>query len=494
MGGSPVVSADAVVIGAGFGGLGAALALARRGARVVVCEKLRYPGGCASTFTRGGARYETGATLFSGFAEGQLVHSLLGSLGKQDSVKVDILDPVITLRAPGLTLDIPPDRDRAIAGLCALPGAPVERLRAFFATQRAVADALWPLFDDVERVRPGLGLAWHLGRLHRYPAVARWISRPLAAVVAHHGLSHWAPLRTWLDALCQITVQAGMDEAEAPFALSAMDYPFRGTGHVHGGIGVLANALCEGIVEAGGEVRLAAGVRGLARGSQGWTVQVRRDRIETPLVVANLLPQALDGLLGGPPLPALAAQAEAVRGGWGAAMLYLQLDPAAPLPDRAFHWELVQDPDQPFVHGNHLFCSVSDPTEDRGPGGLRTATVSTHVDLSALRGRSSAEQAAVLDEIHGRMEAGIQALAPELWAAHTHRMTASPRTWQRFTGRPEGLVGGVPRRAGLANYRGLWPAPVLPGLWMVGDSAFPGQSTLATLVGGMRVGRAAALG
>ena len=45
---------------------GAALALAKRGARVCLCESLRYPGGCASTFSKDGARFDAGATLVSG--------------------------------------------------------------------------------------------------------------------------------------------------------------------------------------------------------------------------------------------------------------------------------------------------------------------------------------------------------------------------------------------------------------------------------------------
>ena len=35
--------------------------------------------------------------------------------------------------------------------------------------------------------------------------------------------------------------------------------------------------------------------------------------------------------------------------------------------------------------------------------------------------------------------------APEVESAIQSEMTASPRTFARFTGRPEGLVGGVPR-------------------------------------------------
>jgi len=70
-------------------------------------------------------------------------------------------------------------------------------------------------------------------------------------------------------------------------------------------------------------------------------------------------------------------------------------------------------------------------------------------------------------------------------------MTASPRTFARFTGRHRGFVGGVPRRAGLDHYLDLAPRPVANGVWLVGDSVFPGQSTLATALGGQRTAVAA---
>ena len=52
------------------------------------------------------------------------------------------------------------------------------------------------------------------------------------------------------------------------------------------------------------------------------------------------------------------------------------------------------------------------------------------------------------------------------------------------------MVGGIPKKAGLHNYTNLWPTNPLPNLWMVGDSHFPGQSTLATAVGGVRTAHA----
>jgi hypothetical protein len=65
-------------------------------------------------------------------------------------------------------------------------------------------------------------------------------------------------------------------------------------------------------------------------------------------------------------------------------------------------------------------------------------------------------------------------------------MTASPRTWARFVRRPEGAVGGVPRRAGLDHYTQLGPLSLGAGLDLAGDAVFPGQSILAAAIGGSR--------
>ncbi len=481
---APVV--DALVIGAGFGGLGAALTLAESGAKVLVCEALAYPGGCASTFTRRGWRFETGATLFSGFGEGQLMRGWIDRHGLD--VHVDHLDPTIDFRAPGWGLHVPTDRAAFAERLTALPDAPVERIRAFLHEQERVADALWALFDDPSLLPP---FSWstlltHATRVPAYAPLLRLVNRPVLDVLRRHGLDTWQPIRTYLDALCQITVQCGVAEAEAPFALAATDYAFRGTGHVRGGIGVLASALCGAIERAGGEIRLASRVTGLRREGDLWHADVRGAPVRARQVVANLLPQGIAALVPelSTPLAPLATQ---VEGGWSACMLYLGIGADAPLRPEAHHVEIVVDANAPLVEGNHLFASVSAADEiDRGPPGTRTVTVSTHVPAARVRDLSPDARAAYVAEVQRTMRDGLEARAPELVRDVRTTMPASPRTWERFTRRAHGCVGGVPRRVGWQNYANMGPSEVARGLWMVGDSAFPGQSTLATALGGVR--------
>lgn len=55
---TPLPSADVVVIGAGLGGLSAALELARQGVKVLVLEQHNLPGGLATSFVRGRFEFE----------------------------------------------------------------------------------------------------------------------------------------------------------------------------------------------------------------------------------------------------------------------------------------------------------------------------------------------------------------------------------------------------------------------------------------------------
>lgn len=477
---------DVAVVGAGFGGLGAALTLAERGARVVLFEALSYPGGCASTFTRGRAQHEAGATLFSGFAEGHLFDTWIR---RHDlAVNVRLLDPVVELRTADGVIQIPQDRAKLVEAFVARAGALGPSVQAFFDEQLRVANALWGAFSDPSLLPPfGLReLARHVARCPEYLPLLRWIGRPLRAALERHGIAHISWLRTYLDAVCQITVQADSSEAEAPFAMATMDYYFRGTGHVHGGIGVLARGMASAIERLSGQVRFASRVDRLRREDGAWTVSGRSDDVRAEHVIVNRLPADLAKMAGLSMTGRLAAIDAEVREGWGACMLYLELDPSKVANANAHHLELV-DSRAPLVDGNHIFCSVSAADEPRAPEGRRTATVSTHVALKGLLALSQTQRAARIAEIQATMRTTLEKRAPELAQAIVSALPASPRTFARFTGRHDGYVGGIPRRAGLSHYAGLVPTSIARGLWLVGDSIFPGQSTLATAIGGTRV-------
>ena len=478
---------DAIVVGAGFGGLGAALHLAEEGARVLVVERLQYPGGCACTFEHEGDWFEGGATLFSGFEEGQLFRSWI----ERHSMDVEFehLDPPLELRTPGMSLTARRDRRALIEQFEALPGAPVKSLRRFFALQEKVAAALWPTLEDTSLLPPltPRRALRHSVRLPRYWPLARWAGRPLWSILERYDLTGFEPLVTWLDSQCQITVQCGAREAEAPIALAALDYHHRGAVHVKGGIGRLAWGMVRAIEGLGGTVSFGAPVKRAWRSpGEGWVVKAGKQEHSARHVVFNALPQDASRIAGIEDSRSLQSMGKRVDDGWSAAMLFRTVHPPVGAGPKARHIELVGDVDQPFLEGNHVFLSIGAQGEGVQDLDHRRMTVSTHISVPKLRSLDEEGQAQYVERVQGKMRDVIEQLAPE-WTSVAREFTGSARTFRRWTGRSEGLVGGIPRRAGLVHYKEVfgrrWPA----GFHLVGDSVFPGQSTLAVAAGGRRV-------
>src|SRR5688500_16914956 len=93
---------DAVVIGAGIGGLVAAALLAKRGYRLLVLEHHTAPGGSASCFERKGYRFDVGASLFYGLARTGTTCFLSRVLDEIDEPVAVVRDPVqIHYHLPG---------------------------------------------------------------------------------------------------------------------------------------------------------------------------------------------------------------------------------------------------------------------------------------------------------------------------------------------------------------------------------------------------------
>src|SRR5215475_14719506 len=101
----------AVVIGAGFGGLAAAIRLAARGYRVTVLEKLDAPGGRASVFRQDGFTFDAGPTILTAPFLLEELWQLCGRTMQQDVTLVPV-SPFYRIRFhDGATFDCTGDAD-----------------------------------------------------------------------------------------------------------------------------------------------------------------------------------------------------------------------------------------------------------------------------------------------------------------------------------------------------------------------------------------------
>ncbi|MBN2470368.1 MAG: FAD-dependent oxidoreductase [Anaerolineae bacterium] len=487
-----------VVIGAGVGGLAAAAALARAGLDVTVLEAHVDPGGCAATFFHQGYRFEAGATLAGGFYPGGPM-DLVAQAAGIDRWPVRPANPALVVHLPDgaaiprVTGPERPDVHREAFGPAAAP---------FWAWQERTADALWALALRLPPWPPqtpaealdlvGHGLGWLAAdpARHLRPGLLADAFRPVAA----HLRGMPDRLRLFVDAQLLIAAQATSQHANALYGASALDLPRRGVVHLEGGIGRIAEELAAAVRRSGGQVMYRQEVTRIVReGGRVVGVETKRgEHFPADTVIANLPPWNIAALLGEHDLPGklkrLTQTPPEPQDGWGAFVMYVGLDGGAVPEGWPLHHQVVVR--EPLGEANTVFLSLS-PAWDasRAPAGQRALTISTHTDLRPwwrLYEQDRAAYDTLKDQYADRLLDAAARVLPELRAAAGLVMPGTPVTFQRFTRRAWGWVGGFPQTSLLR----AWGPRIMPEVWMVGDSIFPGQSTAAVALGGLRVARA----
>ncbi len=478
------------VIGAGIGGLTAAALLLKEGCDVAVLEAHVYPGGSAGTFYHKKFRFDAGATLAGGFGPGGPHTRVAEILGLDWPVTP--VDPAWVVHLPdGRTVTQWADPERWHAERqAAFPGT-----ESFWQLQERLADLAWdistrhfPWPPQSPRDFAALFAAMRPRTLGALPYLLRPIGR-----FASSADPMFFP---FLDGQLLISAQTTADRANALYAAAALDLPRRGVNHVRGGMGGLADTLARWIVANGGQVHYRQEVTridmeaGLAKAVH----TTRGLRIEADFVLANVTPWGLAALLQeDTPRPLVRDLDRKLKPTWGAFTVYLGLDRArlsARFPDLAGHHQVIVDPSQPLGEGNSVFVSLADPADtSRAPAGQIPVTLSTHTAIGPWWDLHAKDPAAYGDRKEAylaRMVQAVEQALPGFRKTVGFQMAGTPVTFQRFTRRPRGMVGGFPQTS-LLSARG--PATGIPNLRLVGDSIFPGQSTAGVTLGAMRVAR-----
>ncbi len=467
-----------IVVGAGVGGLTTGALLARAGLDVTVLEAQVYAGGCASTFFHQGYRFDAGATVSAGFDRAGLMTRLGDILGI--TWRAEAMDAAMVVHLPdGERVTRWTDQTKWNDERRAHFGNAGEK---FWSWQEKTADALWgatmrgvPM--PPQSFRDLMGLA-NVG----VRALTQRPTLPLDAFRAMSSRLHNAPenLRRFIDAQLLISAQTTSEHANALYGAAALDMPRRGVTHLPGGIGAIAANLVDAIRRLGGQVHFKHAVtRVEARGDE-FVVQAKNgNTFSADAVVFNLPPWDAANLLGVAPKKSLPSD------GWGAFVVYAGFDGAIAPNDLPLHHQIIAR--EPLAEGNSIFVSLS-PANDvtRAPVGHRAMTISTHTALFEwwhLFERDREAYEARKNEYAERMIETAERVLPGLRGALKLMMPGTPVTFQRFINRSFGWVGGFPQTH---LFRALGPN-LGSRAWLVGDSIFPGQSTLAVALGGMRV-------
>ncbi|TCH98871.1 phytoene desaturase [Roseococcus sp. SYP-B2431] len=271
------------VIGAGPGGLAAAMQLAASGARVTLFEKDAVVGGRTRTLTSPeGYRFDLGPTFF---LYPRILKEIFASCGADLDEEVDLirLDPQYRLifeGQPGATLEATSDIPRMEAAIAALAPGDVAGLRRFMADNRRKLEIFRPFLE-----RPFL---------RRRDMMVPGVMKSLPQLRPHRQVDqdlrrYFADPRVRLAFGFQ-TKYLGMSPFKCPSLftiLSFLEYE-HGVYHPRGGCGAVSDAMARVAERLGAEIRLDTPVERIAfAGRRAVGVEARGEHIAADAVVLN---------------------------------------------------------------------------------------------------------------------------------------------------------------------------------------------------------------
>jgi C-3',4' desaturase CrtD len=476
-------SSRVVVIGAGIGGLTAAALLADRGYSVLVVDQAEIPGGCASTFKRRGFTFDVGATQVAGLEPGGIHTRIFETLGLGLPPSTPC-DPACAVVLPGETQPIrvwrDPDRWKQ-ERQTQFPGS-----EPFWQFLNQLFEASWA-FQSRDPIIPPRNL-WDFWQTAKALRPNTFITLPhvlstVGDALRRFRLENDRRLKTFLDLQLKLYSQVGAEETALLYAATALGVSQspQGLFHLHGSMQVLSDRIVTALKRDGGELRMRH--RGerihVERGvATGVTVQNIKtgDRVfeAADRVIANVTVQNLVQLLGEDAPMGYRKRVDKLPQSSGAFVVYLGVDAAAIPKDCPPHLQFLYDYDGPIGENNSLFVSVSQPGDGRAPTGKATITASSFTnpklwdqtkDYEALKKQYLEEAIARLGQYF------------DLKDAIEHIEAATPRTFEQFTGRAMGIVGGIGQRVNTFGPFGFANRTPIQRLWLVGDSTHPGEGT-----------------
>ena len=246
------------------------------------------------------------------------------------------------------------------------------------------------------------------------------------------------------------------------------------------------------IANTAGKRAFSTRAQNVRRDAKIWRIETSDGSIDARKIIANVTLANVPKLVPAADVAALTRRAGA---GWGAITLYIALREEAVPADLPLHAQVLSRyaATPPYLRtgaGDDVFLSLS-PRGDlaSAPANWRTLNVSTHVRLSDWNDLSREEYRAQKKIWRDRLLDGVRVALPDFDENRGFVITGTPSSWEDYTLRARGNVGGAPLSRRNANLRALPSRIGLPDFRLVGDSTFPGQGTVACALSGYNAWR-----
>jgi C-3',4' desaturase CrtD len=481
---------DVIVVGAGMGGLTTAALLANDGLRVLVLEAAHVTGGCSSSFKRKGYVFESGATTLTGFDENQPMRTLEAMTGIK--IPRERLDPGMTVWMDGKPIFKFEDRSKWINEAISAFGEPEAQSR-FWEHALDVSDIVWKAANNNPFFPPKQTSDWLKLVVNNSPLDARVLPYAFKSTkdqMIDCGITN-PDFERFVDEQLLITAQSFAHDTPFLFAAPALCYTNYSNYYVPGGLLEMAKTVEEFIESKGGVIRTHRKVLEIRELRKDWfeVITSKGEVFQAHQVVSNVPVWNMAEMTSGWAKDEFERLSKRYEKAWGAFTMNVATTDAYPADLTLHHQIHVDLPDGlPHTGSKSIFVSLSKRGDtSRAPEGERAMNVSCHAEPDYwfnLNGDYESARETVQDAILEQMRRHLPGFAEsELIVS----FPATPVTWEKWIHRSKGRVGGLPQSMERTILD--WPdaGTHVPGLWMCGDTVYPGQGIPGVTLSGINV-------
>ncbi len=458
------------VVGAGIGGASIAAYLDAKGYDTVLFEKEPYLGGCSSTFSHGGYRYNTGATTLAGYQSGHIVKEMFDAIGF--TPKLIPTDPSIVVIQGDKVVPRHKDLDTFVRELNT--HYPHPKHQEFWSLVYTIGDSFYRMhghhYKNSSFLHKIVSLPSYLPLL--------WKFKKYLLSNAHDFIHDFYGTLTpeytrFLEAQIMIVAQAYSKEINFFTAALSLGYTFNETHYAIGGLGTVFNDMTSKMKD----LRANTTITKIERKENHFLLHTRKETIKAKHLILNSTIYDSSQLFEDKQTKAYYQQYKHLQNHQSSFMLYMTVK-----SDRSFahHYQIIQEGLHPFTISNALFVSISDKDDNIiAPKGHYSITASIHTD-SRLWDDSQhyKEQKKQLELLLSQLICDTLGIKSE---EIVHCFSATPKTFKRYIMRSQ--LGGNPIT--MKNFLPRLPGNDTPikNLFHVGDSVYAAQGWPGVMLG-----------
>ena len=486
-------NSEVVVVGAGIAGLTSAAILSKQGLSVNLIESHTQSGGCAGTFKRKNYIFDVGATQVAGLEKGG-IHSRIFNFLDVPSPEATILDPacIVDLNDGGQSIPIWYEKSKWIAEQeKQFPGS-----SRFWKLCTLIHQSNW-IFANNNPVLP-ISNFWDFSQLLKALVPSNLVTGILLKSTIFDllricGLSKNERLIKFLNLQLKLYSQEDVYNTAALYGSTVLQMCQQphGLWHLKKSMQSLSEALETSLRKTGVKIIFGQKVDSINFDDVNMCWEVYANSKKNSFIY-----HAKDLIYTAPPQSLLKHLKDPLKGKKsyknrlnnlpdpsGALVFYSALKKENLKKTNSNHYQFVSN------EFGSLFVSISNDGDGRAPEGEITLIASIFTktkdwfDLDKKHYLKKKND--FLKKISLELESQFD-IDPGNWL---HRELATPLGFQKWTNRPNGIVGGLGQNPDIFGLFGLSSRTPFEGLWLCGDSIYPGEGTAGVSQSALMVSR-----